>query len=111
MYDYLFAFIYSIFKNIEAGFSYQTDSNRSQETVLFMSFFLLMNLMTIFSISLRGYLIIAPFLLILSVNYFIFLFRDRYKKIVSTSNPMKKVFKPIIIVYMIGTIILFALTR
>ena len=111
MYDYLFKLIYSIFKSIEAGFSYQTDSTRSQETILFISLFELLNLMTIFPDSFRGNLIFAPLFLILVANYFIFLFGNRYKKIVSANATREKVYKPVVIVYMIGTIILFAVTR
>jgi len=110
MYNYFFRFIYSILKSIETGFSYQTDSTRSQETILFISFFELLNLMTVFPYF-RGYLIFAPLFLILIANYFIFLFGDRYKKIVTVIAPSGKVYKPVVIVYLIGTIIFFGLTR
>ena len=111
MYNYLFKSFYSLLRRVEFGANYETDNSRAQQTIVLVSLFELLNLMSIFSQIIRGYILVAPLALLLVINYFIFLFGDRYKKIVSINVPMEKVYKPITIIYVIGTIVFFTITR
>ena len=111
MYYYLFTLIYSGLKKIEAGLSYQTDNARAQETILFISIFELLNLMSIFPQGMKGRIIVAPFVGLIIVNYLIFCLGDRYKKIISNNVSKEQLLKTIAILYITFTILFFAITR
>jgi hypothetical protein len=111
MYDHIFRCIYLFFKRYEAGLSSQTDSSRAQETVMIMSFWGLMNLMSLWPKVIVGTAIVAPMILLLIGNGLIFLLGSRYKKIASKKSQHENVYTSVAIVYISGTVIWFAATR
>lgn len=111
MYYYLFTIVYSGLKKIEAGLSYQTDNSRAQQTILLISIFELLNLMSIFPHEMKGRIIIAPFVGLIVVNYLIFCLGDRYRKIVSNNVLNGQLSKAVTILYITFTVLFFGITR
>ena len=111
MFGNLFRVIYSFFEAIESGLPHQTKSTRAQFTVGFVSFFEMLNLMTIFKNEIRGEKIYFPAVSLIVLNSLIFLVNARYERIVSNRPTNYEVYKIVTIIYIITSLIFFALTR
>lgn len=104
--------LYNILKSFEGGFRYQTTSYTAFEVVIIISLFELLNLMSVFS-ELRGNLIIVPYSILFIINYLVFYFQGRYKKIITsfTTKIIPKAYWWLTILYLLGTIVIFWMTH
>ena len=107
MYSRFYNEMYYLLKDIEFGSDFENEKSRSYQTVISMSFLELFNVMSLFPLIIKGYVIVIPFFLIIVTNCLIFLVNGRYKKIIY-NKPLSKSF---IIVYIAVTAILFITTR
>lgn len=112
-YKNLFYLLFSFLKSFEGGFSYQSNDTRALEVVMFISFLELFNLMSLFPSTIVGKVIIIPLLFIFGVNYLAFYYRGRYKKVVESFQLMKVsgIYRGIVILYLVATIVVFWVTR
>jgi hypothetical protein len=111
MYNFLFAFLYSLLLKMEFGAGYTTDHRRAQTSMILISFFELSNLMSLFPSFLRGAVIIVPLFGLVIINYFCFVFGDRYKRVLKQKSSRENIFRPIAIIYLVGSIVFFAITH
>lgn len=104
----VFTFLYTIFKRLERGFSYQTVGARAIQSSVFVALFLLFNLMTIFP-RLIGNRFILPMAALNIATYFLFCFRSKYVRIVQKYSMTSGANVAIALVYLSLTLLLLAL--
>ena len=113
-YSGLFYSIYLFFKYIDRyGYSYQTTETRTFTTVIVLSVFVLLNVMTIFPDKIVRDQVIVPSILIALLNFALFYINKNYAKIVLSyqERPLSTTAKIMALSYVIVTIVAFALTR
>jgi hypothetical protein len=112
IYKSLFYLLFKLLKSFEAGFTHQTDSNRSFEVVMIMSLFELLNLMSFFPMW-KGKILFVPYIGFFLINLMIFQISKRYKNIVDDFGtfPPSSSLNVIAASYLVLTIIGFVVTR
>lgn len=110
MYDFMFSTFYSFLKSIEFGSDFVTEKSRAQQSILLISIFELLNIMSAFD-SIRGYNVFLPFGALIALNYFYFLVGGRYFKIMKVKPLRNGLLRLFVALYLFATIVIFAVTR
>jgi hypothetical protein len=112
IFNNLFYLLFRVLKSFEAGFTHQTDSNRSFEVIMVISIFEMLNLMSIFPLW-NGRVLFVPYIVLFVINVVVFHKSGRYKKIVENfqSVPHSPTLNAIVIAYLCLTVIVFIVTR
>lgn len=114
-YRNLFYLIYRLFKRIEGGYAHQTDWNRALEVVFVISLFEMLNVLSFLPATQNneGGELWVPYILLLLLNAAVFLALGRFNKIESQflRKPPSIINDSFVVLYLIGTILVFALTR
>lgn len=111
IYNSLFLSIYLFIKNIERGYSNQTDDARFFGTAMFISILELLNLITIFNTWLLKDRIFATFILLAIFNTVYFYYKDRYKIIIKGYGPTSRQVKTFVMLYILISFISFILVK
>ena len=112
-YYQLFYNIYKFLENTEADYFRRDQSTRAAEVVAVISLMELLNIMSIFPDVIVGKNLIAPLTVLLTFNFFVFVFRKRYAKILVKLNKNYSTdsWVLITILYFVVTIAFFIISR
>ncbi len=108
--DFFFYTIYNFLKQIQGVYPSQTDSRRALLAIYLIALFVLMNIVSIFQLTLTLELLILSWVILSVVLYFVFIFKRRYILISSifTENWEKRsVHQVSVLLFVVLTIVLF----